>query len=245
MVETVPSRLRRSLPRDQVARVVDTLRALPETPQRALAAGGRRRASRPTGTPRWCSSTCAGRPKRRPTGSSPSSTRSAALQRAAPGFTVAEFGDASAQHELDDTLNHGFSHAETLSRPDHLPRSCCSPSARSSAAGLPVLLAFSAVLASPALAAVASHLVHASDATSSVMLLMGMAVGVDYSLFYLKREREERRGRGATRCASRGHLGAGRCSFSGMTVLIAMAGMLLAGSKSSTRSASARWWSCS
>ena len=50
------------------------------------------------------------------------------------------------------------------------------------------------MLALGGLAALASHLVHASGATSSVMLLMGMAVGVDYSLFYLKREREERRG---------------------------------------------------
>ena len=56
-----------------------------------------------------------------------------------------------------------------------------------------MLLGFSAVLGAGGLAAVASHLVHASGATSSVMLLMGMAVGVDYSLFYLKREREERR----------------------------------------------------
>ena len=61
------------------------------------------------------------------------------------------------------------------------------------AAGIPVLLAFSAVLASGGLAALISHLVPQSEATSSVMLLMGMAVGVDYSLFYLKREREERR----------------------------------------------------
>ncbi len=46
-----------------------------------------------------------------------------------------------------------------------------------------MLLAFSAVLAAGGLAALASHLVHQSEATSSVMLLMGMAVGVDYSLF--------------------------------------------------------------
>ena len=99
------------------------------------------------------------------------------------------------------------------------------------AAGLPVLLAFSAVMASGGLAAVASHLVHASDATSSVMLLMGMAVGVDYSLFYLKREREERRRGHARRAgAGRGHLGRAVLA-SGITVLIAMAGMLLTGSK--------------
>ena len=64
------------------------------------------------------------------------------------------------------------------------------------AAGIPVLLALSAVLATVGLGAVVSHVIHASDTTSSVVVLMGMAVGIDYSLFYLRREREERaRGR--------------------------------------------------
>src|SRR5262249_36632411 len=77
------------------------------------------------------------------------------------------------------------------------------------------------------------HVFHASDATQSVMLLMGMAVGVDYSLFYLKREREERA------AGHEGHEGLFRAAatsgqavlISGVTVLIAMAGMLLAGTK--------------
>ena len=57
-----------------------------------------------------------------------------------------------------------------------------------------MLLAFSAVLASLGLFALVTH-VYAGDyqSTSSVILLIGMAVGVDYSLFYLRREREERR----------------------------------------------------
>ncbi|MFC6929142.1 hypothetical protein ACFQHO_01420 [Actinomadura yumaensis] len=38
-----------------------------------------------------------------------------------------------------------------------------------------------------------SHLLPATSAISNVILLMGMAVGIDDSLFYLKREREERR----------------------------------------------------
>ena len=65
------------------------------------------------------------------------------------------------------------------------------------------------------------------------MLLMGMAVGVDYSLFYLKREREERRAGHAHRDAlERAAATSGRAVLaSGITVLIAMAGMLLTGSK--------------
>src|SRR5204862_474182 len=62
---------------------------------------------------------------------------------------------------------------------------------------------------------------------------MGMAVGVDYSLFYLKREREERA------AGHEGHEGLFRAAatsgqavlISGLTVLIAMAGLLFAGSK--------------
>jgi RND superfamily putative drug exporter len=98
---------------------------------------------------------------------------------------------------------------------------------------VPVLLAFSAVLGSVGLSALASHVFHASDATQSVILLMGMAVGVDYSLFYLKREREERA------AGHEGHEGLFRAAatsgqavlISGFTVLIAMAGMLFAGTK--------------
>ncbi len=100
------------------------------------------------------------------------------------------------------------------------------------AAGVPVLLAFSGVLGSLGIAAAPATSFHSSDATKSVMLLIGMAVGVDYSLFYLKREREERRrgARRATRCACGRHLGP-RGADLGRTVMIAMAGMLFAGNK--------------
>ena len=61
------------------------------------------------------------------------------------------------------------------------------------AAGLPVLLAFSAVLAATGLNALVSHLVPTDQQTlSAIILMIGMAVGIDYSLFYLRREREER-----------------------------------------------------
>jgi putative drug exporter of the RND superfamily len=60
------------------------------------------------------------------------------------------------------------------------------------AAGVPILLALSAVGAATGLASLASHLLPDSGSTSSMILLMGMAVGVDYSLFYVKRARAER-----------------------------------------------------
>ena len=60
------------------------------------------------------------------------------------------------------------------------------------AAGIPVLLAATSVTATIGLIAPLSHLVPPSRTVSSMIVLIGMAVGVDYSLFYLKREREER-----------------------------------------------------
>jgi uncharacterized membrane protein YdfJ with MMPL/SSD domain len=155
-----------------------------------------------------------------------------ALQKQHPDFTVAEFGFASATHELNDTIGKDFQKAELLSVPITFLILLFAFGAFV-AAGVPVLLAFTAVLASLGLSQLVSHAAHASDATQSVMLLMGMAVGVDYSLFYLKREREERA------AGHPGHDGLFRAAatsgqavlISGVTVLIAMAGMLLTGSK--------------
>ncbi len=61
---------------------------------------------------------------------------------------------------------------------------------------------------------------------------MGMAVGVDYSLFYLRREREERaRGRGNRDALSAAAATSGRAVLvSGLIVVVACAGMLLSGS---------------
>jgi uncharacterized membrane protein YdfJ with MMPL/SSD domain len=70
-----------------------------------------------------------------------------------------------------------------------------------------------------------------ADATKSVILLIGMAVGVDYSLFYLRRAREERaRGSDPHSALLRAAGTSGQAVLvSGVTVLIAMAGMLFAG----------------
>ena len=154
----------------------------------------------------------------------------AQLQRRSPGYTIAEFGQASAGHEVRKTMGGDFSHAERLSLPITFLVLLLAFGAFV-AAGIPVVLAFSAVLGSLGLAALASHVFHAAEATSSVMLLMGMAVGVDYSLFYLKREREERRSASPEQALARAAATSGRAVLvSGTTVLIAMAGMLFAGS---------------
>ena len=154
----------------------------------------------------------------------------AGAQRAHPGLVVAEFGEASANHELSDTIGKDFQRAEYSSLPVTLAILLVAFGALV-AAGLPVLLAFSGVLATIGLAALASHVVAAGDPTKSVILLIGMAVGIDYSLFYIRREREERaRGLGHREALLRTAGTSGYAVLiSGLTVMIAMAGMLFTG----------------
>ena len=165
---------------------------------------------------------------------------------AAPGFTVAEFGDASAEPRAGRDDRQGLSRRRSSSRCRSRSSSCCSPSARSSPPACRCCSRSRPCSPRSGWRRSSATSSHAADATSSVILLIGMAVGVDYSLFYLKREREERaaaHGREALAPAA-GDVGQA-VLISGATVLIAMAGMLLAGSRSSPRSGSARWSSCS
>ena len=154
----------------------------------------------------------------------------ATAQHANPTFRIEQFGFASANHAIQKVYNDDFARAETLSVPLTLLVLLFAFGALV-AAGIPVLLAFSAVLAAVGLNEIISHLVPAADAAKSVILLVGMAVGVDYSLFYLRREREERAaGASAHTALARAAATSGQAVLiSGGTVLIAMAGMLFAG----------------
>ena len=61
------------------------------------------------------------------------------------------------------------------------------------AASLPLLLALTAVMGTLGIVSLLSHLSAVDQSINEVILLIGLAVGVDYSMFYLRREREERR----------------------------------------------------
>ena len=54
------------------------------------------------------------------------------------------------------------------------------------------MLGLTAVIAALTLVAIPSQLTPVDENLAAVILLIGLAVGVDYSLFYLRREREER-----------------------------------------------------
>ena len=93
------------------------------------------------------------------------------------------------------------------------------------AAGIPLLLALTAVLATMGLVAIISQVLPMSDAVGALILLIGLAVGVDYTMFYLKREREERAaGRSEEAALEAAAATSGRSVLiSGSTVIVAMA----------------------
>jgi uncharacterized membrane protein YdfJ with MMPL/SSD domain len=157
----------------------------------------------------------------------------ASAQAANPNISIREVGNASANYELGRTFNKDFGNAEKMTIPITLVILLAAFGALV-AAGLPVLLAFGAVLASLGLFSGITHL-YAVDYSSSsaVVLLIGMAVGVDYSLFYLRREREERAaGSEARPSLLRAAATSGQAVLiSGATVLIAMAGLFIAGNR--------------
>jgi uncharacterized membrane protein YdfJ with MMPL/SSD domain len=96
---------------------------------------------------------------------------------------------------------------------------------------VPLLLAVSGVLATMGLVGLISHITPVASVINEVILLIGLAVGVDYALFYLRREREERAaGRSEEAALQAAAATSGRAVLiSGFTVIIAMAGMYLGG----------------
>jgi uncharacterized membrane protein YdfJ with MMPL/SSD domain len=154
----------------------------------------------------------------------------AAVQADNPGFVVEQFGSASAAKALDETIEADFKRAEYMALPITLGILIVVFGALV-AAGIPLLLGLSAVGAAIALSALPSQWFPMDDAASSVILLIGLAVGVDYSLFYLKREREERAaGKGHAAALEAAAATSGRAVLvSGGTVIVALAGLFLGG----------------
>ncbi|MFG2821432.1 MMPL family transporter [Kitasatospora sp. NPDC048365] len=154
----------------------------------------------------------------------------AGVQAAHKDLVVEEFGEASAGKWFQDQFQDDFARAEWTAVPLALGILLIAFGALV-AAVLPVVLAVTAFVAAGGLVALSSTFLHTSDDASSVMLLVGLAVGVDYCLFYLRREREERAaGRSAADALQIAAATSGRAVLvSGITVVVAMAGMFLTG----------------
>ena len=163
----------------------------------------------------------------------------AAVQHDFPALKVEQAGGASSNKQVNELVAQDLSSAAIISLPVTLIILLIAFGAIV-AAGVPVLLALSAVGAASGLSVIASQFLPDSGSTSSMILLIGMAVGVDYSLFYVKRMREEQAGfnglraSGSSEPRSKHHAieiaaetSGHSVVVSGMAVLISMVGLYL------------------
>jgi uncharacterized membrane protein YdfJ with MMPL/SSD domain len=160
----------------------------------------------------------------------PSLDAVSSLQKQHSGFRIEQFGDGSADKALSQAFEDDFRKAEVTSLPITLVILILAFGALL-AAFVPLILAITAVAAAIGLIGPISQIWPVDEAISSVVLLIGLAVGVDYSMFYLRREREERaRGRTEEAALEAAAATSGRAVLvSGITVIAAMAGMYFGG----------------
>ncbi|MFC9997270.1 MMPL family transporter [Nocardia sp. NPDC127526] len=113
------------------------------------------------------------------------------VQRANPGLLIEETGGPSVSSGVDALRGRDLARTEMIALPVTLITLLLV--FRSVAMALvPVLLAVSSIAAAIGLSVVASHVFPDNGIGTNIILLIGMAVGVDYTLFYLKRAREEK-----------------------------------------------------
>jgi putative drug exporter of the RND superfamily len=152
------------------------------------------------------------------------------IQVAHPDLFVREAGSASTDRVANALLSHDFRQSEWTSIPLTLVLLVVVFGALI-AAGIPVLLAATAVVTAVSLLTIASQWLPVGTGTSELILVIGMAVGVDYSLFYLRREREERAaGRPEDQVVRIAAATSGKAIVvSGLTVMVSLAGLFLTG----------------
>jgi uncharacterized membrane protein YdfJ with MMPL/SSD domain len=149
-----------------------------------------------------------------------------------PGFYIDELGSVSTNRATDKAFGEMLAKVSMIAIPLTLVI-LLFVFGSAVAALAPLLLAITAVFATIGLVSLPSQLIAVDEQIAEVILLIGLAVGIDYSLFYLRREREERAaGRGERAALEAAAATSGRAVLiSGITVIIAMAGMFLSGDK--------------
>ena len=218
--------------RQAVQQVVTALSALPHSARDIAAPAGHGRAGLVAGGGRSALVTfkVPGNPSNEDQAVAPALHAVATVQARHPGLRIQEAGDASTDRAANALIGQDFRRAEVTSVPVTLILLIVVFGALI-AAGIPLLLAATAVTTAISLLALPGQWLPVGSSTSEVVLLIGMAVGVDYSLFYLRREREERaRGAGTMEALRRAAATSGRAIVvSGLTVMIALAGLFLSG----------------
>ncbi|MFD8766725.1 MMPL family transporter [Streptomyces mirabilis] len=117
--------------------------------------------------------------------------QTAAVRKANPDLRVEETGSPSISKGVDKLRGDDLSRTEVIALPVTLITLLLVFSSLVMAL-VPLLLALSSIAAAVGLSMLASHAFPDAGVGTNVILLIGLAVGVDYTLFYLKREREER-----------------------------------------------------
>ncbi|MFH9061322.1 MMPL family transporter [Streptomyces coeruleorubidus] len=117
--------------------------------------------------------------------------QTSAVQKSHPGLLLEETGSPSVSKGVDQQRSDDLALSEAITLPVTLV-TLMVVFGSVTMAGVPLLLALSSIAAAVGLSMVVSHVSPDAGVGTNVILMIGLAVGVDYTLFYLKREREER-----------------------------------------------------
>jgi uncharacterized membrane protein YdfJ with MMPL/SSD domain len=154
----------------------------------------------------------------------------AAIRTAHPEVRVEQFGEVSAAKEIAAQDARDGKKSELISFALLLVILLVAFGAVV-AAGLPLVLGASAVAGTVGLLGPVSQIYALPADVADLVVIIGLAVGVDYAMFYSRRMMEERdRGHSAGAALEIAAATSGRAVLiSGMTVMTAMAGLLFAG----------------
>ncbi|MFC9129770.1 MMPL family transporter [Streptomyces sp. NPDC057099] len=117
--------------------------------------------------------------------------QTSAVQKGYAGLLLEETGSPSVSKGVDQQRSDDLALSEAITLPVTL-LTLLVVFGSVTMAGVPLLLALSSIAAAVGLSMVVSHVSPDAGVGTNVILMIGLAVGVDYTLFYLKREREER-----------------------------------------------------
>ncbi|MBB6077280.1 MMPL family transporter [Streptomyces paradoxus] len=117
--------------------------------------------------------------------------QTAAVQKSHPELLLEETGSPSVSKGVDKQRGEDLALSEAITLPVTL-LTLLVVFGSVTMAGVPLLLALSSIAAAVGLSMVVSHVSPDAGVGTNVILMIGLAVGVDYTLFHLKREREER-----------------------------------------------------
>ena len=157
-------------------------------------------------------------------------TVSAASEDAA-GFEIVMAGSSSIEKQLEDIDEEDFGTMIMITMVLALVLMLLAFRAVVAAA-LPLILAIGSIFSALGVAALVSYIYPMVDFVAQVVLLMGMAVGVDYSLFIVSRYRSERKaGRPKLEAIAVANNTTGRAVFyAGITVVLSLVGLTLTNS---------------